>query len=342
MSFRRCGRPPPTGSLRLTSVSDRGLNASDFVLVVLGGLFLLPASLGRRAVAVGALVVAVVLAGVFWPTLSMQLLNGMLAAALLIVAVVWSVFYLASYGPSAAPRNRRWTTMPLEPEGEGSPPEQGSTESANEGGPAMRDRTSTRPCSWLIFALALSALPLFSAGRLAAEPLEVDTFPLPAPRRADSPEKVREIFVPFKDLNILLENQPRRVLLSRQQYDELLKKAKITPARHVPQAAVLTAADYGGTSDGQRVRLTGTLAIDVLEEGPASRAAGPRRRGVALRQARRPRRAVGRDADGGCTAGRGRGPPCAGAGNGGPAGDHRRPADALLPPAAGWPRGDCG
>ena len=86
-------------------------------------------------------------------------------------------------------------------------------------------------------------------------------------QETNPPEKVREIFVPFKDLNILLENQPRRVLLSRQQYDELLKKARIAPARHVPQAAVLMAADYSGRSDGQRVRITGTLAIDVLEKG---------------------------------------------------------------------------
>ncbi len=86
-------------------------------------------------------------------------------------------------------------------------------------------------------------------------------------QETNPPEKVREIFVPFKDLNILLENQPRRVLLSRQQYNELLKKAKLTPSRLVPQAAVLTAADYSGESDGQRVRFTGTLAIDVLEEG---------------------------------------------------------------------------
>ena len=81
------------------------------------------------------------------------------------------------------------------------------------------------------------------------------------------PEKVREIFVPFKDLNVLLENQPRRVLLSRQEYDDLVKRARIAPARHVPQSAVLMSADYEGRSDGQRVRMAGTLAIDVLEEG---------------------------------------------------------------------------
>ena len=107
---------------------------------------------------------------------------------------------------------------------------------------------------------ALSALAIcLAAGAALAQQAN--------PSEANPPEKVREIFVPFKDLNILLENQPRRVLLSRQQYNELLKKAKLTPSRLVPQAAVLTAADYSGESDGQRVRFTGTLAIDVLEEG---------------------------------------------------------------------------
>ena len=86
-------------------------------------------------------------------------------------------------------------------------------------------------------------------------------------QETNPPEKVREIFVPFKDLNVLLENQPRRVLLLRQDYDDLVKQAKIAPARHVPQSAVLTSADYEGRSDGQRVRMAGTLSIDVLEKG---------------------------------------------------------------------------
>ena len=74
----------------------------------------------------------------------------------------------------------------------------------------MRDRISTLPCSWLIIALALLALPLLLASPLAGEPLEVYS-PLGV-RQSDSPEKLREIFVPYKDLNILLENQPRRRL----------------------------------------------------------------------------------------------------------------------------------
>ena len=158
----------------------------------------------------------------------------------------------------------------------------------------------------------------------------------PTRRRPTRRRRSAEIFVPFKDLNILLENQPRRVLLSRQQYNELLKKAKITPSRQVPQAAVLTAADYIGESDGQRVRITGTLAIDVLEDGLQSLPLDLG--GVGLLSAKLDDRdaAIGRATlRRAQPAGRRRGPPRAAAGNGGPAGDHGRPADAQLPPAAG-------
>ena len=90
------------------------------------------------------------------------------------------------------------------------------------------------------------------------------------PRSAMAEEPVpleREIFVPFKDLDVLLENQPRRVLLSRQDYADLLKKAKKTPETHAPQPAVLVAADYTANGEEGRVLWTGNLTIDVLEEG---------------------------------------------------------------------------
>lgn len=45
---------------------------------------------------------------------------------------------------------------------------------------------------------------------------------------------VRELYIPFEQLNILLENQPRRVLLSRQEYEELLTQAKSRPPTTVP------------------------------------------------------------------------------------------------------------
>ena len=46
------------------------------------------------------------LAGVFYPTFSAQIVNGVLAAAVFIVLVVWSVAYLAWMRPAALARQR--------------------------------------------------------------------------------------------------------------------------------------------------------------------------------------------------------------------------------------------
>ncbi len=78
---------------------------------------------------------------------------------------------------------------------------------------------------------------------------------------------VREVYVPFSDLNVLLENQPQRVLLSREQYEELLKKAKKAPETHAPQPAMIVAADYSGMIQEERAQVTGTLTVEVLEDG---------------------------------------------------------------------------
>ena len=89
-------------------------------------------------------------------------------------------------------------------------------------------------------------------------------------RAAETPEppKVREIFVPFADLNVLLEHEPQRMMLSRREYDDLLKRATKAPeAGHAPHTALLVAADYAVTIQPQRAQLTGTLKIDVLEPG---------------------------------------------------------------------------
>jgi hypothetical protein len=82
---------PPAGSLRMVAVDRRGLAAAVFVLIVLGGVLLLPAGRGPRSLAVGGLIVALVLCGVFLPTFSLQVLNGTLAAAILVVLVLWTV-----------------------------------------------------------------------------------------------------------------------------------------------------------------------------------------------------------------------------------------------------------
>jgi autotransporter-associated beta strand protein len=84
---------------------------------------------------------------------------------------------------------------------------------------------------------------------------------------ADEPTTTREIYVPVSDLKVLLESGPHRVLLTRQEYDELVKKAKQTPEKHVPHPTVTVSSDYDVTVDDGRAKLHGTIAIDVLGDG---------------------------------------------------------------------------
>ena len=144
---------------------------------------------------------------------------------------------------------------------------------------------------------------------------------------------VREIFVPFKDLDAILESQAHRVMLPREQYEDLLKKAKTNPETHAPQAAALLGAEYAGTIEEERARWTGRLAIEVLEDGlhvlplelRTCRCGAP-----PWTASRRPSAAR---ATGAGAPGRRPRPARAGAGDGLAAGDDRRPAVAQVPPA---------
>ena len=78
---------------------------------------------------------------------------------------------------------------------------------------------------------------------------------IPAWGAADGKQEeapIREIFVPFEDLDVLLEGDAQRVFLTREQYEDLLEKAKETPETPAPRAAMLSTADYEGTvSEGR-------------------------------------------------------------------------------------------
>lgn len=80
------------------------------------------------------------------------------------------------------------------------------------------------------------------------------------------PPVVRELYVPFDDLNILLENQPRRVLLSRQEYEDLLTKAKIRTEPVPPVGAAILSAAYQVTVEQERARIVGRLKVEVIED----------------------------------------------------------------------------
>ncbi len=93
------------------------------------------------------------------------------------------------------------------------------------------------------------------------------TSALAQPPEEEPVEKTRTIFVPYPDLKVILDSGPHRVLLSREQYDDLVKKAKKTPDRHVPHPAVVVSSDYNFTVEEGRARIRGSLVIDVLDDG---------------------------------------------------------------------------
>jgi len=84
---------------------------------------------------------------------------------------------------------------------------------------------------------------------------------------ANKEKPIREVYVPFADLKAVLQCQPQRVLLGRDEYEALLKKAKQTPVRAAPLPATIAAAEYDAVVGRQRAEIAGTLTIEVLEDG---------------------------------------------------------------------------
>ena len=197
-------------------------------------------------------------------------------------------------------------------------------------GPVPAERwltTAPAPPASSGHSFALIVIAALVVAFVAALPASAEDAPPPE-------QKAREIYVPFSDLHILLESQPKRVMLGRQEYNDLVKRAQRAPETHAPLPAFVATADYSVTAEPQRAEIHGLLSLHVLEDGlhalPLDFV------GVGIQSARlddrdaadRPRR----DGPAGVVCrGRRRAPP--GAGNGGAAGNHRRPAGAQFPPA---------
>jgi hypothetical protein len=96
--------PPPAGSLRLVAVNETYFHVILFALVTLAGLVLIAQPLTQKVAAVALLVAALLVAGVVAPTFSRQILDGALFIAVLVVACVWLVWYVAKGSRSLA----RW------------------------------------------------------------------------------------------------------------------------------------------------------------------------------------------------------------------------------------------
>jgi hypothetical protein len=87
---------PPDGTLRLVAIDYRVFNGLVFLLVVAVGLAVIRRPLSHKVNALAALFTALVIIGVFLPTLSRQLLGGALLSALLVVLAAFVVMYAAS------------------------------------------------------------------------------------------------------------------------------------------------------------------------------------------------------------------------------------------------------
>ena len=86
---------------------------------------------------------------------------------------------------------------------------------------------------------------------------------------ADEPNNnpIREIFVPFDDLNLLLQGDAERTFLTRDEYEDLIAKAKQTPIEHAPHQLLMLSADYDTVIEEARASIRGKLWLEVLEPG---------------------------------------------------------------------------
>ena len=57
--------------------------------------------------------------------------------------------------------------------------------------------------------------------------------------KTDKPPLVRELFVPFEDLDVVLKDAGRRFFLTRVEYDELVRKASVSTEAPAPRTTSL-------------------------------------------------------------------------------------------------------
>ena len=96
---------------------------------------------------------------------------------------------------------------------------------------------------------------------------EAAAAPAPPPVPTAEPDR-REVWVPADRLKDILAKYPKAVVLSREQYDTLLRDgaAEKTPAPAAPRRAALTEARYQAGLTGKVVQITAVLTVKVLSD----------------------------------------------------------------------------
>ncbi|MDP6722202.1 MAG: hypothetical protein QGF59_26290, partial [Pirellulaceae bacterium] len=106
----------------------------------------------------------------------------------------------------------------------------------------------------LLCAAVISTIVSLSSPLLAADPPKQE-------------EPIREIFVPFEDLDVLLDGDAHRVFLERAEYEELIAKAKSSPEEETPNSWLTLAADYQLVIDEGRATIQAAIDIELFSMG---------------------------------------------------------------------------
>ena len=114
----------------------------------------------------------------------------------------------------------------------------------------------------------MNRLILIMAATLASLTLTGETLHSQDKSSNKSPQEFhRQIFVPLESLDVLLDGNSNRVLLSRKEYDALLKSAKTREIKRAPMNSAILSANYTGEiSDGVAL-IKGELVVEALNEG---------------------------------------------------------------------------
>lgn len=94
-----CPAAPPKGSLRLITMDEDWLAVLVLAIVLVPGVALLWTRASVRWLACGIFVVLLIAMGIFFPTLSRQIVDGKLVAAVVIVLTVWCLHYVIRVRP---------------------------------------------------------------------------------------------------------------------------------------------------------------------------------------------------------------------------------------------------
>ena len=63
-------------------------------------------------------------------------------------------------------------------------------------------------------------------------------------KKPQAVKPLREIFVPYDDLEVLLEGDLQRVFLTEKQYKDLLQRAERSPIKNAPHSSVALSGNY--------------------------------------------------------------------------------------------------